>query len=80
MKLLVTGGPGSGKSTVFMKIVEKLRNKGLRIGGIVTPEIRVSEPVIRKLATILENIGVLFSEEALEYVSILEEKRERQRR
>ena len=28
---------------------------------------RLSEPAIRKLATILENIGVLLSEEALEY-------------
>jgi len=41
MKVFLTGAPGSGKSTVLMRVIERLRAEGLRIGGIVTPEIRV---------------------------------------
>jgi nucleoside-triphosphatase len=41
MKVFLTGLPGSGKSTVLMKAVEILREKGLKIGGIVTPEKRI---------------------------------------
>jgi len=41
MKVFLTGAPGSGKSTVLMKVIERLRAEGLRIGGIATPEIRV---------------------------------------
>jgi len=41
MKIFLTGAPGSGKSTVLMKVIERLRAEGLRIGGIATPEIRV---------------------------------------
>lgn len=39
MKIFLTGFPRSGKSTVLMKTVELLRNKGLKVGGITTPEI-----------------------------------------
>ena len=41
MKIFLTGLPGSGKSTVLMKVIEKLRKKGLKIGGVITPEMRV---------------------------------------
>jgi len=41
MKIFLTGRPGSGKSTVLMKVIEQLRAEGLKIGGIITPEIRV---------------------------------------
>lgn len=41
MKVFLTGLPGSGKSTVLMKAVEILREKGLKIGGIITPEKRI---------------------------------------
>jgi nucleoside-triphosphatase len=40
MKIFLTGMPGSGKSTVLMKVIEKLRAEGLSIGGIITPEVR----------------------------------------
>ncbi len=39
-KYLLTGPPGSGKSTVIMRCVGLLRMEGLRIGGISTPELR----------------------------------------
>jgi nucleoside-triphosphatase len=40
MKFFLTGLPGSGKSTVFLKCVERLRGLGFTVGGIATPEIR----------------------------------------
>ena len=39
-KFLLTGMPGSGKSTVVLRCVEELRRGGLRVGGISTPEVR----------------------------------------
>lgn len=40
MKIFITGRPKSGKSTVLLKIIEILKEKGLKVGGFVTPEIR----------------------------------------
>lgn len=40
MKIFLTGRPGVGKSTVFMKIVEMLKERNIKVGGFVTPEIR----------------------------------------
>jgi len=40
MKIFLTGMPGSGKSTVLMKAIERLRAEGLRVGGIITPEVK----------------------------------------
>ena len=37
---LLTGMPGSGKSTVVRRCVERLRAAGLTVGGISTPEVR----------------------------------------
>lgn len=42
MKIFLTGLPGSGKSTVLMRVIELLRQNGLKVGGIVTPEMRES--------------------------------------
>ncbi len=36
----ITGEPGSGKSTLAMKVVEALRAKGVKVCGIVCPEVR----------------------------------------
>lgn len=36
----LTGPPGSGKSTIFFKIVEGLRASGCVVGGIYAPEVR----------------------------------------
>jgi len=40
VKIFLTGLPGSGKSTVLLKVIELLKQKGLKIGGIITPEKR----------------------------------------
>lgn len=40
MKIFLTGKPGSGKSTVLIKIIDLLKQRGLKVGGIITPEIR----------------------------------------
>jgi len=40
MKIFLTGKPASGKSTVLEKLVELLKQKGIKFGGFVTPEIR----------------------------------------
>lgn len=40
MKIFLTGRSGSGKSTVLMKVIERLRAEGFKIGGIITPEER----------------------------------------
>ncbi|MCS7097307.1 MAG: NTPase [Candidatus Methanomethylicia archaeon] len=40
MIIAITGRPGIGKSTVCLKVIEMLRNKGFAVGGIICPEIR----------------------------------------
>ena len=40
--LLITGRPGSGKSTVIENVLMKLKEAGLKAGGFITPEIRVN--------------------------------------
>jgi nucleoside-triphosphatase len=40
MKIFLTGSSGVGKSTALLTIIEALVAKGLRIGGIITPEVR----------------------------------------
>lgn len=39
-KILISGKPGCGKSTLVMKIVDALKEKNVTIGGIITPEFR----------------------------------------
>ena len=41
LKAIVTGMPGSGKSTAVRSVCEELQRKGWRIGGAICPEIRV---------------------------------------
>jgi nucleoside-triphosphatase len=39
MKIFITGRPRSGKSIVLEKTIELLKQKGMKVGGFVTPEI-----------------------------------------
>jgi nucleoside-triphosphatase len=41
LKAIVTGMPGSGKSTVVRRACEELQGSGWRIGGAICPEVRV---------------------------------------
>jgi nucleoside-triphosphatase len=38
-KFFLSGKPRSGKSTVLIKTIELLKQKGLKVGGFITPEI-----------------------------------------
>ncbi|RLG86144.1 MAG: nucleoside triphosphatase [Thermoprotei archaeon] len=40
VKIVITGRPGSGKTTVFMKVIEELRRKNISIAGFFCPEVR----------------------------------------
>ncbi|MEM0043895.1 MAG: NTPase [Sulfolobales archaeon] len=40
MKIFITGRPGIGKTTVFMKVVEMLRREGSKVLGFYCPEAR----------------------------------------
>jgi nucleoside-triphosphatase len=40
--ILITGAPGSGKSTLVQRVIEKAKQQGLSVGGISTPEFRLS--------------------------------------
>jgi len=40
LRYVITGLPGTGKSTLFNEIVVFLKNNGLKVGGIRTPEVR----------------------------------------
>jgi nucleoside-triphosphatase len=38
--LLITGAPGSGKTTVMLKIVDALRARGYSVGGMLSRDVR----------------------------------------
>ncbi|RLE66632.1 MAG: hypothetical protein DRJ47_02135 [Thermoprotei archaeon] len=40
LKILLTGRPGIGKTTALLKIIEECKKMGLKIGGMVTKEVR----------------------------------------
>ncbi|MFN3268935.1 MAG: nucleoside-triphosphatase, partial [Zestosphaera sp.] len=42
MKFFISGSPGVGKTTVFLRVIELLRSDGLKIGGFICPEVRRS--------------------------------------
>lgn len=40
MHYLITGTPGSGKSTLIKQLVKELERKGKKIAGLISPEVR----------------------------------------
>ncbi|RLF20971.1 MAG: hypothetical protein DRN15_06640 [Thermoprotei archaeon] len=38
--IFLTGRPGVGKTTVLMKIVEELKKRGFKVGGMISREVR----------------------------------------
>ncbi|MDI6798542.1 MAG: NTPase [Candidatus Aenigmarchaeota archaeon] len=38
--IFISGPPRSGKSTVLIKTIELLKQRGLKVGGVITPEMR----------------------------------------
>jgi len=39
-KIFLTGLPGVGKSTVLAKVIDELKSRGMKVGGMVTQEAR----------------------------------------
>jgi len=42
VKIYITGRPGIGKSTVVLRVINALRGHGIKVGGILCPEVRGS--------------------------------------
>jgi len=40
MKRFITGPPGIGKTTLLARVAERLKEAGLRVGGLITLEVR----------------------------------------
>jgi nucleoside-triphosphatase len=40
--IVVTGPPKMGKTTIMMSVANKLKDKGINVGGIVSREIRIN--------------------------------------
>ena len=41
--LLIKGNPGIGKTTLLLRVIESLRAKGYRVGGMISQDVRMSE-------------------------------------
>lgn len=51
--VLLTGRPGAGKSTALAGAIERLRDRGLAVGGMVAPELRAGG---ERVGFALENV------------------------
>lgn len=40
--IILTGAPGVGKTTIVMDVAQKLKARGVRVGGVVSREIRTN--------------------------------------
>jgi nucleoside-triphosphatase len=41
--IILTGAPGVGKTTVVMDIAHKLKERGIKVGGIISREVRIND-------------------------------------
>lgn len=55
--VLLTGAPGSGKTTAVQRAVEVLRARGLRVGGFVTAELRSGDTAGPRVGFALEPLA-----------------------
>ena len=61
-KILLTGKPGSGKSTVVKVVIEKVKDT-MRVGGVITPEIRLGRVRVGfKVVDIVSGKEAVFAE------------------
>lgn len=40
--IILTGAPGVGKTTIVMDVAQKLKARGVRVGGVVSREVRTN--------------------------------------
>ena len=40
--ILLTGAPGVGKTTIVMDVAQQLKERGMKVGGVVSREVRVN--------------------------------------
>ncbi len=40
ISIIITGPPGIGKTTIFMKVIDDLKKRSIKISGIVCPDVR----------------------------------------
>ena len=40
--IILTGAPGVGKTTIVMDVAQKLEESGVRVGGLVSREVRTN--------------------------------------
>jgi nucleoside-triphosphatase len=40
--LLLTGTPGGGKTTIVMGVAKELKERGIKVGGVVSKEVRIN--------------------------------------
>ncbi|XRO76460.1 NTPase [Methanocaldococcus sp. 10A] len=62
MRIYITGMPGVGKTTLVLKIAEKLKDFGYKVGGFITKEIRKDRKRVGfKIITIDTNEEVILA-------------------
>jgi nucleoside-triphosphatase THEP1 len=52
--IVVTGAPGVGKTTAVIRVARALKERGVKVGGIVSRELRSNSMRITLLSAIVE--------------------------
>jgi nucleoside-triphosphatase len=40
--IILTGAPGVGKTTIVMDVAQQLKERGMKVGGVVSREVRIN--------------------------------------
>jgi nucleoside-triphosphatase len=43
--IILTGAPGVGKTTTVMDVAQKLKKRGIKVGGVISREVRTNRAV-----------------------------------